>query len=272
MKMKYLPGDYRLILSAGRTGTLLLSRALTHSLGGVIAEHEPPPARWEHVWANLRHHWQTRGTWLQNYLRRNRLQRLTSLSDGHPYIEINPMLCPCADLLPTLFERLRLVHMVRDPKSWAVSILKFKASHAWRGIIDFIPYGLPYPAPRPCGWRQMPIEEKTLWRWNFCNQMIWSIRHQCETYEVVKYEDLFSAEASQRDAALRRLLEALALDAPPDMSWFPIQKRTNVAPEGGRSTDTLSDDVVAGICGPLAGTLGYGRAATSAPCQANRSP
>jgi hypothetical protein len=249
--------DYRCILSAGRTGTLFLSEQLGRVCRHVVAEHEPPPARWEHVLGNFRRHWSLSEKYLLRYLARNRLRRCRRMSPGQTYVEINPLLCSCCDLLPRLGFRLHVVHMVREPRSWAASILKFKASGIWKHVIEAIPYAIPYPAPRPPQWRQISPAEKALWRWRYCNETIWQFRQEYATYTLIRYEDLFSPEAERRTATLRRMLDGLRIDAG-DLEKFDIETRFNAAPRGAACDEAISDDMVARICGSLALSFGYG--------------
>jgi len=252
----YLENDYYLVLSAGRTGTVFLSEALTNQFPNVIAEHEPSPARWEHLRGNIRSRFGGNGERLLKSVCSARRNKLQSLPAETRYIELNPMLCPLADLLPRLSPRLHVVHLTRNPESWTGSILKFGASKRWRYLIDYIPYALPYPRPYPEGWSRFSKAEKTLWRWRFCNESILSIKPACATYAQVKYEDLFASETKLRESALESLLTTLQLPIPASCDWFPIEARKNAAPSSKKET-AIPPETVDEICGPLMEKLGY---------------
>src|SRR5262249_53169080 len=116
------------VLSAGRTGTVFLAEWLHSHFPEIVAVHEPSPARYELVLANLRNEIGIGGgalRWLFKAARKRRMQRVLP---GRGYVEINPLLCPALDLLTEIPQPFNIVHMVRAPLSWAKSITQFRAS------------------------------------------------------------------------------------------------------------------------------------------------
>ncbi len=245
------------VLSAGRTGTVFLSRLLKQLLPGSLTLHEPFPARYEMVLANLRNGTGLGGGLLRWLFRRARQRRLKTLGRHRSYIELNPLLCPLTDLLPELEIPLHVVHLVREPASWARSIVSFGASKHYRAIIDFLPFAKPYPVPRPDGWAALDELERALWRWRFCNEQILALRPRCESYTIVRYEDLFSADPAQRQAALRDLFSQLPVTLEANLSIVDTSTRVNPAPRSPAPGD-ISDAALRAICGDLMATLGYG--------------
>jgi len=169
-------------------------------------------------------------------------------------VEINPFLCPLTDLLPDPLRPLRVVHMVREPASWAQSITAFRASEQYRGIIDFLPFAKPYPAPRPPGWRQLNDFEKALWRWRWCNERIVNLRSACDAYVVVRYEELFSENIAEREAVIASIFETLDLPKVGRIDWPAYSTRINPRPPDDIQVD---QEATQRICGALARELGY---------------
>lgn len=242
----------RYVLSAGRTGTVFLENFINEGVAGALAEHEPSPTRTQMMLANLRNDWGIGGRLLKWHFNRHRHAR--EQAAGGIYVEINPFLCPMTDLVDDGVRPFRLVHMVREPGSWARSICTFKASERFRGVVDYVPFSKPYPAPRPDGWGKLGAFEKALWRWNWCNTRIRALQPLAASYAVVRYEDMFSAELATRQKALTTVFEVLDLDLPETVDWDAMKTRLNPAPPGEMEIDRAA---VRSICGPLARELGY---------------
>lgn len=252
-----LPGhDIRFILSAGRTGTVFLTHRLGERFEHLLCVHEPSPSRAELVLANFRNRFGFGETLLRSLFTSARRRRLDSLEYGEQYLEINPLLCPLADMLHQV-EPLRIVHLVREPASWAQSIVNFKARGWRRGIIDYVPFTKPYPWPRPAGWNGMTEFEKALWRWRFCNESILQLRPSCDRYVHLRYEDLFSRDEEAQRHAVGRLLRALGLPDDDDLEWLRPEERLNASERKDVSPITLPSDRVESICGDLMTEFGY---------------
>jgi len=242
----------RYVLSAGRTGTVFLESFLAQQLSGVTAVHEPSETRWQMMLANLRNDWGLAGGLLRPLFQRSRSRREAAVAGD--YVELNPFLCAMTDLLPWPGRELRVVHMVRDPASWALSIASFKASSAFRPIIDLVPFAKPYPAPRPEGWSRLSEYERALWRWNWCNERILELRGACTVYTLIRYEDLFGPDRGETTAALSKICETLALPIPESFDLTSLETRLNPKPA---SELVIDQDAAARISGDLAGRLGY---------------
>lgn len=259
--MDFPERDCGWVLSPSRTGTVFLTDALRSRFPQVRFEHEPAPARWELMLGNARNDVGLGKALVRRLFRRARRKRLAQLPPGGKYIEINPMLCPITDLLADVPQPLRVVHMVRDPRTWTPSILSFKASGIRRHVIDLIPFAKPYPSPRPPGWRSLSETERALWRWRFCNEQILQLRPACAQYTLVRYEDLFSADRALQERTLTTLLAGLDLDAGGDLAWFQTNQRINASPRAAHDLAPAEPQVQA-ICGPLLEDFGYAAPAT----------
>ncbi len=242
----------RYVLSAGRTGTVFLENFLNTHLAGVTAVHEPSETRTQMMLANLRNDWGIGGSILKRVFMASRDKREASVQGD--YVELNPFLCAMTDLLPAPGSDLRVVHMVRDPASWAQSLVSFKASTRFRPMIDYVPFAKPYPSPRPEGWGRLSEYERALWRWNWCNERIEAIRAECSAYAVVRYEDLFSDKPGDTETTLERICSTLGLPVPGDIGTDDMNQRINAKPPADVDQDKTA---AKRICGSLARGYGY---------------
>ncbi len=243
------------VLSSGRTGTVFLTRTLGSEIDDVVCVHEPKPSRSLMMLGNARNT-VGRGTRiLRPLFRRSFARRLAEVPEGSRYVEINPMLCPITDLVADLEGPLRVVHMIRDPRSWVRSIRAFRASGSRRHLIDYVPFATPFPVPRPSRWIRLSHTEQALWRWRYCNEQIASLAPDCHTYELIRYEDLFSADPQMRRTALDRVFAGLEVQLPEDLA-LDTTTRLNAAPK--RAELDIDEDAVQRICGSsLLRELGY---------------
>ncbi len=241
------------VLSAGRTGTVFLADLLSRCFPDEAVEHEPFPSRYELVLGNMSNDLHVGRTLARSVFLKARRQRLDSLRDGQRYIEINPLLCPIIDFLPDLNRPLNVLHLVREPTAWVRSITAFRASKNIRPFFDLIPFNSPYPAPRPTGWRGLPHVERQLWRWRFCNEAILRHRDAFATYDLVRYEDLFSDDRSTRDKAIQTVFNTLQVDRVSIDDAFST--RVNPAPK--RKLAEVSAASVHEVCGDLMQRFGY---------------
>lgn len=240
------------ILSAGRTGTVFLEQLLATYAPEAVAEHEPTPTREQMMLANLRNDWGVGGGVLRRWFWSARARRLATAHG--PYIEINPFLCAMTDLLKTEGRAIRVVHITRDPESWARSMTVFKASKKLRWIIDVIPFAKPYPSPRPKGWSRWSYYERNLARWVWCNDRIRQLRDEAEAYVHLRYEDLFGDDQEVREHAVREVFNTLGLACPEKIDWALFDKKANPAPP---SKIAFKASQAHSFWRPLARELGY---------------
>ncbi len=239
------------ILSAGRTGTVFLEKLIKTHCSDVIAEHEPSPSRYLMMLGNLRNDtgWLTRTT--RRFAQKH---RDTLHCAPQQYIEINPFLCPVTDLLADTNRPLRIVHMLREPGAWAHSMTTFKASTKYRHIIDFVPWAKPFPAPRPDNWSRLSPFEKSLHRWNWCNERIAALAPLADSYVQIRSEDMFSKDADIQRSTLQSISDTLDLGLPSDISQDELNTKVNPAPNGIDLRDAKAEKA---ICGAVASKFGY---------------
>ena len=149
-----------------------------------------------------------------------------------------------------------VVHLVREPGSWASSNTAFRAPTVFWPFIDFVPLAKPYPHPRPAGWSGLSELERAVWRRRFCNERILALRPQCQSYAIVRYEDLFSSNPNQRAATLHNLLSQLPVDFDGDTSSIDMSMTVNPSPPA--TLGGVDKAAIQAICGDLMPEFGYG--------------
>jgi hypothetical protein len=251
-----LENNMRFILSSGRTGTLFLAHRLAARFPHLVCAHEPSPSRLELLLANFRNRYGAGHALLQRLFVTVRKRRLAQLTPGQAYLEINPLLCPLTDLVARIHP-LHVIHLIRDPISWATSIVHFKAA-GWRKlVIDYTPLAKPYPYPYPSGWQKLGEFERALWRWRYCNENILRLQSACQHYVRIRYEDLFTENLDQQAEALGLLLDGLDLDSHGDLAWLQAQQRINASRQDTALVPATSSSHVHSICGDLMSQFGY---------------
>lgn len=231
---------------------MFLEKLINRQFGSDTAQHEPAITRWQMMLANMRNDLGAADGLLRDFFHRSRDHRLAER--GEDYVEINPFLCAMTDLLPEAGKALRVVHMVREPGDWAISITNFKASARFRNVIDHVPFAKPYPSPRPRGWTRLPEIERALWRWQWCNSRIENLKPHCETYALVRYEDLFSTDLEMVRRTVDIVSRTLNLREPLRLDSADLSQRAN--PSQGENWRP-GQDRIDSICGELASMYGY---------------
>lgn len=243
--------EFKYILSAGRTGTVFISKLFEVYAPQIIAEHEPSSSRYLMMMGNVRNDF---GLFKSLTRRWSRTHQNAHFSKGKMYIEINPFLCPITDTLPREGGSLKILHLVRHPADWSRSITSFKASTKLRAVIDYIPFAKPYPAPRPTGWGQLGSYEKGLWRWRWCNSNILALKDTAEKYVLVRYEDLFSDDKAVQMEAIHKVFDVFDLSPSAAISESVLRERVNPSPKTVFSENAKAEKE---ICGALAEEFGY---------------
>lgn len=187
------------VLSTGRTGTVTLTSILNTD-PNIQAMHEPKPSRIYHIMSDL---------YLRNKLHREVLagiyfrSRKRMLCSNNYYIEINPFMWGMGSVFCYVMNNPSILHVVRDIRTYIVSIMNFKA-HGWhRYLIDFIPFWETNVSKIILGidnWDSLSSEEKISWRWVLMNQTIGETEKLTRNYMRIRFEDLFCEnEAVQKD-------------------------------------------------------------------------
>ena len=239
-----------LIVSTGRTGTKAIATHLGHCCSDLQAFHEPRPTRFHLRRTGNRYLCgQLPKPQLIDILSRHR-DRMLAKSPGRYYVESNPALSGFLDAFGDVFSDFRVVHVVRDPRTYVVSSLNWGVFRgARRALARFMPYWLPKPdaitnsdstAPdlhhdhKP--WVRMSGPERLAWHWSMLNRHL--NRGQSlygDRYLRMKYEDLFSRDGS----GFNQLLNWLGL--PPNSNLSSEANRENVNASRNRGFPKFTD-------------------------------
>jgi len=249
------------ILSSGRTSTKFLAHYLDANYDGVIARHEPPPARLLRLAAHARLSGRLSDAALLRLLRRKRRLHVEPLaaSGARLYVESNPFLATAADLLRTAFDEPLLVHVVRDPRDFVRSALNHGFASGWKALANrWLPFAFPdVAAALGLGTPLTPVERvAALWR--LVDRRLTAQAAAGASYFRVHYEALFDAEHS----GLRALCKGLGLDyRDSDLRVSPEQRinpgRLDVMPHW-REWSAETSRQVWRLCGEDMARYGYG--------------
>ncbi len=184
------------VVSTGRTGSLALAQYLDAAFEGVTAVHEPKPSRFLRIAANAHLAGKISDETATRLFLRAR-QHVWSESHDPIFVESNPFLVGLLDVFGQACLDPRVIHVVRDPRTWVRSVLNFGSRRGIKRIAArVVPYWVVKPeqltfAPqRP--YRKMTHVEWLSWYWQLANQ---HLRRGSELYGddylLVRYEELF---------------------------------------------------------------------------------
>jgi hypothetical protein len=260
-----LSGKFRtiaFIVSSGRTGTTALAQHLDACYPEVRALHEPRPS-WRLRRASAKALCGKIGRdELARLLADSRLTLLETIVEP-VYIESNPYLGGFIEAFGQVFDRPRIIHVVRDPRSFIRSSMNFGT---FRGIKQLaqslIPYWLPRPENCPgwthLHWADMSEPLRLAWYWALINREL-NRGEQLygPLYCRVRFEELFARDGS----GLYALTDWLGL--PRSQELVAAANRENVNASGGGSFPPASQwdrdlhERVLEYCGELMRLYGY---------------
>lgn len=249
------------VLSAGRTGTYFLTAYLNKLDEGWVVEHEIRTSHRVFMMMNAGAlGWLPAGPGRRMFAR-ERQARVAGLADGQRRVEINPFLAPLAPEMPDLISPLRVICLVRDPRTWIRSMANFKGLRWKRHFVDFVPLAQSIHPEIGLRWFTLPYAVKCAWRWRFAYERILSIQERVARFDVIRYEDLFSDDAAAWNAALHQLHANLDIPDRPLTHPESVQEPINTAqrhnhPPWSAWPEDLRAQVLE-VCAPLMETFGY---------------
>jgi len=188
------------ILSTGRTGTRFFEDYLNQTSEKAICRHEPRPSRRFKFLSNLYLNEKISArTVIRIYLfSRKRLFRKTG---DRIYIESSNFMFGCIPPLNAHFDRIRIIHLVRNP----VDYVKSHLGHGfWRGHKKFFAKYVPYWLERlEVDDPSDPVQLLAA-RWNEVNRQIGSYA-ETNPYLLVRFEELFSRDLQSSSAKLNEI-------------------------------------------------------------------
>jgi hypothetical protein len=179
------------------------------------------------------------------------------------YLEANPYLYGFASVLDRVFARVRVIHLVRDPRSYVTSAINSGAASGLKGLVaSTFPFASlqPHRAEPQCfsAAKDWSPVERFAWGWTFVNRRLASVAdHFGDRYRRVRYEELFRPDGR----AARELADWLELREIPGRLELLLRSPVN-ASRGSRigPWERWSDGERAHLfahCGELMQDLGY---------------
>jgi hypothetical protein len=253
------------ILSTGRTGTMALAHNLDNAYDEVTAFHEPKPVRHFRLLSNRIASGRAVPTSVGVKLLKAARWRRMRVGQGAVYVESNWYLYGLVDALATAFGKVKVLHVVRDPRTIVPSFINYGSFSGIKGAATrFLPYWWLKPEQcvnNPLGrtWADLSPAERASWHWTAVNGHIdRAIAAAGATIEGrrVLYEDLFAPA----HPAMTDLLHWIGLPVTAERTAQLQRQRANASPKGGSSwqrMDPAERDRVLQMCGPLMQTYGY---------------
>lgn len=255
------------VLSTGRTGTQALAHYFNTCYDNVTALHEPKPTRHFRVMSNRAMAGKlSKETAVRTLVRSRR--RLIEKITRPIYIESNWYLYGFLDALKDVFGRPKVLHVVRDPRTFIPSYINYGTfSGLKRMAANFLPYW--YLKPEQCEqrpsrtWKQMSEPERLAWHWHVVNR---EIDRGAELYGgdylLLRYEDLFAKNSEGAlPAGMARLLDWLGLPPSEKLLHLMRDKKLNASGDRGfpkwEKWDPAAREAVLAMCGKQMRRYGY---------------
>jgi len=203
-----------LFVSTGRTGTGFFAHLIASRYPRQAeAWHITPGSTWLNVLSNAHHARLVPRALLLAAARRQVAGHLRHC-DRELFVDSNNHLYALAAIAPELWPALRVVHIVRDPRSYARSHLNLAYERRRSWIANFV---LPFWQPNgfllgemgPIAWARLGRLERYAWIWEFKNRLLERIEVSGTPYLRARFEDLFGGP--DPGGALARLLEFAGL-------------------------------------------------------------
>ncbi|HNA54260.1 MAG TPA: sulfotransferase domain-containing protein [Anaerolineales bacterium] len=187
-----------LIISTGRTGTIFFSRLFADLYPDSASYHERGASRPVQILTNLH---------FSHLFPKSGLKTAWKLLKGNEietceakfHIDANCFLYGLAPLAPELYPNLKVLHIVRDPRSYVTSHLNFSRQ---KGTSFIANYFVPFWQPNPFLVGELPLSkaigftrfEKYCWIWDFKNRVMEGLENTSTPYMRVRFEDLFNTD------------------------------------------------------------------------------
>lgn len=206
-----MPEHVAFILSTARTGTRAFAEGLAGD--GVCSPHQPPWSRLLTCVSNYHLHGWAPLALVRALTHAIRLRQIRG-SGARVYAEVFSLDHLPAKILHDELPQVRVLHLVRDPRTFVPSYLNWTHTRAKSYIANKL-----VPGWHPSGyftgevpwaaWRRMDEFQRVCWHWSFKNRWIEDAFGGSDRYLRVQFEDVIFSPG--RDAALRRVLEFLGI-------------------------------------------------------------
>jgi hypothetical protein len=259
-----MPGERTapaLIVSTGRTGTRFLAEYLNRHYTDVEAHHITPRSTVINILSNI---------YLSGFMSERMLLGAWSVLKGRDFgrtdkscfVDSNNHLFAFAGIARQMYPGVRIVHVVRDPRTYVRSHINWARQRAKSFVANHI---IPFWQPNGWllrevslgDWLRMSTFERFCWVWDYKNRYLSNIRSTSTAFLQIRFEDF--AGSGTDHPALGQLATFLGLPPPGgSTSDAPVNQTTNRQypswadwpPEQCRQLDT--------ICGEQMRSFGYG--------------
>jgi hypothetical protein len=188
------------------------------------------------------------------------------------YVESNWYVYGLLEALPEVFGRVKVLHVVRDPRTYIPSGLNFGQFSGLRALATaFVPYWYlkPEDAPRELNpqqksWSELSPIERLAWHWHVVNGEVDRVAPQFARsgdFLRVRYEDVFGREAK----GLSALLEWIGLPDNAGLRDRMQEKKVNASTKKRcppwKEWDLAQRQAVIDLCGERMRAYGYNASA-----------
>jgi hypothetical protein len=251
-----------MILSTGRTGTMAVAEYFNKGFNGIRAVHEPRPSWRLRIAAHKYMAGQiSREQAIRAFVQAREQQ--IARTQQPIYAESNPFLVGLLDIMNEVFDRPKIVHIVRDPRTMVRSALNFGAHRGLkRWTAELLPYWVIRPEQMEANprqrWQEMTPLEIRAWMWGMKNEWLEKgAELYGKDYLRVRFEDIFG----QNSNGLRKIADWIGVEEKPGMVDKLLTKKVNASrptrmPTWDQWTDTDRQQLMQ-YCGKLMAEYGY---------------
>ena len=254
------------VVSTGRTGTQALAHHLDASYDNVTALHEPVPSRHLRLLSNRAVAGRVDLGEAVSALVKARAKLLAGIRTPI-YVESNWYVYGLLEALPEVFGPVKVLHVVRDPRTYIPSGLNFGQFSGLRALATaFLPYWYLKPEDAPGDlnpqnktWAQLSSIERLGWHWHIVNGEIDRVAPQFGgNFMRIRYEEIFGREAS----GLGKLLNWIGLEETAAIRDRMQEKKVNASTTKRRCAPwkewaPADRAAVLEMCGERMGRYGY---------------
>jgi hypothetical protein len=180
------------------------------------------------------------------------------------HVDSNCFLYGLFAIAPDLYPRLKVIHIVRDPRTYVTSHLNYARFWPTSFIANyFVPFWQPSPfLTRKIPWRRffsLSRFERYAWIWDFKNNIMESMEHSSTPYLRIRFEDIFHSTSPEQ--AFARITDFIGLPRRENVSerfFQPLnQAPRNTFPEWAHWTPRQCRQLQA-LCGVHMAKYDYG--------------
>ncbi len=180
------------------------------------------------------------------------------------YIDCNNHLYILAQIRPELYPGLKVIHIVRDPRTYIRSHLNWSRGRLKSWIANYLtpfwqPTGYMVGEMSYQGWLRLSKLEKFAWVWNYKNKFIQQFEGSSTPYLRIKFEDLF--EVPNPESGFKKILDFIGVASPDHINIFfrnSINASQKQSIPGWMEWPSEICNSIASLCKQGMNTYGYG--------------